>query len=325
MVAAMRLLIVLLLCLAPSSAVARPHTTLRVATFAPAGSPWSRGLRAWATAIAERSGGSVHVELVERGAAGSDRDVLRTIERGQLDGAHLTSNGLGMIAGEVYVLEVPMLLEDADQLAAARAELGPDLAAAFTAGGYRLLAWADLGERALFAPIAVTAPEDLRRVRVRVDSGSAIEAAMAHVFHLDAIALATSEVMAGLQTGLVDTVQASPLWLIASQWFRYGMRAGVRVGPAIGGVVLHERAYASLSRADRRVVEEVSMQLEDTMRELVAAEDRQATETLASWGVHVAEPSDAMREAYRRVGAYAAGRLFPAAWLERVEVALGRR
>jgi hypothetical protein len=196
------------------------------------------------------------------------------------------------------------------------------LAALFTADGYRLLAWADLGERTLFAPRAVDTPDDLQRLRVRVDAGNEIEAAMLRV---DGIRLATSEVTAGLQTGMVDTVQASPRWLIASQWFRFGMRAGVRVGPAIGGVVLHERAYARLSRADRRVVEEVSVQLEDTMRELVAAEDRQATETLASWGIHVAEPSSAMHEGYRHVGAYAAGRLFPAAWLERVEVALGRR
>jgi TRAP-type C4-dicarboxylate transport system substrate-binding protein len=285
----MRLLIVLLLCLVPSSAVARPHTTLRVATFAPAGSSWWRALRAWAAAIADRSGGSVRVELVAGGTAGSDRDVVRTMELEQLDGAHLTSTGLGMIARE---------------------------------DGYRLLAWADLGERTLFAPRAVDTPDDLQRLRVRVDAGNEIEAAMLRV---DGIRLATSEVTAGLQTGMVDTVQASPRWLIASQWFRYSVRAGVRVGPAIGGVVLHERAYASLSQADRRVVEEVSVQLEDTMRELVAAEDRQATETLASWGIHVAEPSSAMREGYRRVGAYAAGRLFPAAWLERVEVALGRR
>jgi TRAP-type C4-dicarboxylate transport system substrate-binding protein len=199
------------------------------------------------------------------------------------------------------------------------------LAALFTADGYRLLAWADLGERTLFAPRAVDTPDDLQRLRVRVDAGNEIEAAMAHVLRVDGIRLATSEVTAGLQTGMVDTVQASPRWLIASQWFRFGMRAGVRVGPAIGGVVRHERAYARLSRADRRVVEEVSVQLEDTMRELVAAEDRQATETLASWGIHVAEPSEAMRDGYQRVGAYAAGRLFPAAWLERVEVALGRR
>lgn len=55
------------------------------------------------------------------------------------------------------------------------------------------------------------------------------------------------------------------------------------------------------------------------------AEDRQATETLASWGVPVVEPSEAMRETYRRAAADATGTLFPAAWLERVEIALGRR
>jgi TRAP-type C4-dicarboxylate transport system substrate-binding protein len=321
----MRFLLVVLLCMASRPVVAAPPPELRIATFAPAGSPWSQALRTWASAVELRSNGSLRVRLIEGGEAGTDRDVLRAIERGQLDGAHFGLGGLSGISAPVHILEVPLLIETVDELDAVRDELGPTLDEMFLAAGYHRLAWADLGYRYLFSRHRVVEPDHMRGVRPWIDRGNGFDTIVARRFGTNGVPLAISEVMPALQTGMIDSVQAAPVWLLASQWFRYVTRGGVRVGPAIGAVMLGEHAYARLSPAHQRIVDETSADLESELRALMVLEEAAALEWLASRGFLFDQPSTALLDGFRAAGQSASGRLFPSAWLDRVEVVLGRR
>jgi TRAP-type C4-dicarboxylate transport system substrate-binding protein len=322
---AMRILLILLLCMASRPAAAAPPPELSIAAFAPTGSPWSRALHAWATTIERQSRGTLRVRLIEGGDAGSDREVLSKLDRGLLDGAHLAIAGLRAIATPVHILETPQLIATEHELDAARDELGPTLDELFLAAGYRRLAWADLGYRYLFSRTRVVEPDHMRNVRLRLEPDNGFDGLIAQRFGTNGVPVVTADVLAGLQTAMVDAVQAAPAWMLVTSWFRYTPRGGVRIGPAIGAVMISDDAYGRLSRAHQRIVDEASAELEAELRTLVVVEEAAALASFASRGMLFDEPSAALLDGFRAAGARGAGRLFPLGWIERVEAAIGRR
>src|SRR5687767_3336005 len=106
--------------LASALAVATPaaadNVELRLATLAPSGSPWMQVLSKAQAEIKEKTGGRVSLKYYEGGQQGDERDFVRKIGLGQLDGAALTSIGLAMVDESIRVLELPGMFATVEEL-----------------------------------------------------------------------------------------------------------------------------------------------------------------------------------------------------------------
>src|SRR5215470_15855685 len=89
---------------------------IKVATLAPKGSAWAKILEEGAKSIADKTDGRVQIKYFFSGSQGDERDVVRKMKLGQLDGAALTAVGLGLIKGDVRVLELPFLFKTDKEL-----------------------------------------------------------------------------------------------------------------------------------------------------------------------------------------------------------------
>ncbi|HEX4459907.1 MAG TPA: TRAP transporter substrate-binding protein DctP, partial [Polyangia bacterium] len=103
-------------CCLGGAARAQTPVTLKIATLAPEGSSWMVQFHEWAKNVEEHTGGRVKVKFFSGGAAGDERDAVRKMRLGQLNGAAVTAIGLGLINSEVRVLELPMLINNYDEL-----------------------------------------------------------------------------------------------------------------------------------------------------------------------------------------------------------------
>ena len=74
-----------------------------------------------------------------------ERDFVRKMKLGQLDGAAVTAVGLGLIKGDVRVLELPFLFKNDKELDYVRDKMRPEFEKQFADAGYQLLAWGDVG------------------------------------------------------------------------------------------------------------------------------------------------------------------------------------
>src|SRR5688572_6693321 len=83
--------------LAASPVYAQKSTEIRLATLAPSGSPWMQVLDKSQAEIAEKTAGRVTLKYYPGGQQGDERDFVRKIGLGQLDGAAITSIGLAMV------------------------------------------------------------------------------------------------------------------------------------------------------------------------------------------------------------------------------------
>src|SRR6476620_11120066 len=123
-------------------AIAHPahadNVELRLATLAPSGSPWMEVLNKAQGEIKDKTAGRVTLKYFEGGQQGDERDYVRKIKLGQLDGAAVTSIGLAMIDESIRVLELPMLFQSAEEVDYVSDKMWPHFQKKFEKKGYKL-------------------------------------------------------------------------------------------------------------------------------------------------------------------------------------------
>ncbi len=203
-----------------ASAEASPQAThqLRLATLAPRGSGIGKAFQRLRNELREETNGQVELKMYYGGVAGDEETVVRKMRVGQLDGALLTSTGLGALVPQVLVLQAPGLISSYPALDDVRKELAPQLEALFVKAGYKLVSWGDSGQIRIFSKHKIQHPDDLRGVRPWVWRGSPTMRAFIEAAGANGVTLGLPEVFSALQTGMVDTVIASSVGVLSFQW-----------------------------------------------------------------------------------------------------------
>ena len=217
-------LIAAFLCLLPGvaprdvDAQAGETITLRIATLAPRGSPWHRVFMAWNNSLRERTGGRLELQIFPGGSQGDERDFIRKIRIHQLEGAAVTSIGLGLVVRPVLVLQAPGIFSDYAQLDRARTGMDSEFRGLFADNGMQLIGWGDVGRGRIFSNRPILQPTDLRSVRPWVPTDDAMFTEFLSVIGANGVRLGIPEVLPGLSTGQIDTVVASATAASALQW-----------------------------------------------------------------------------------------------------------
>jgi TRAP-type C4-dicarboxylate transport system substrate-binding protein len=92
---------------ASSAAAKKPDLHLKVATVAPEGSAWMKVMRQIDREVRDATDNAVGFKVYPGGVQGDEAVVLRKVRSGQLHGGGLSGLGLGLIAPETRVMEVP--------------------------------------------------------------------------------------------------------------------------------------------------------------------------------------------------------------------------
>ena len=125
--------------------------TLRIASLAPAGSSWMKVLNAWNKTLQEKTNGRLKIRFYPGGSQGDERDFVRKMRVGQLDGGVVTMTGMSMVVRAMIVLVLPGFLDTYEELDRVRAKMAPQFEAMFEKEGFKLVAWGDAGKNRLFS------------------------------------------------------------------------------------------------------------------------------------------------------------------------------
>src|SRR6188768_1388205 len=118
---------------------------LRIATLAPKGSSWAKAFEKTAREVKEKTDGEVEIKIYDGGVMGDEGAMIRKMRHGQLDGAAVTSVGLGKINAQMLMLQLPLLFKDYAQLDYVRAQMSTTFEAMLEAEGFKFGAWGDVG------------------------------------------------------------------------------------------------------------------------------------------------------------------------------------
>ncbi|MEM9071455.1 MAG: TRAP transporter substrate-binding protein DctP [Myxococcota bacterium] len=261
---------------------AQRATELRIATVAPEGSPWMRVFRAWDQELRQRTQGQLGLRLYPGGTQGQEPDYVDKMNAGQLDGAALTTTGLSQIVRTVLVLGLPGIFDDYATLDRVRRRLSPRFERQFHREGYHLLGWGDVGRGRLFSTHEILRPRDLRRTRPWAPREDAIFSEFLDVVGATPRRLGIPEVFPALQTGMVDTVPASALAVVALQWhsrLRYYSEASA--GILIGATLLRKEKFDALPEEHQRALMETSRRGHRLVARAIRREDERALQVLS--------------------------------------------
>ncbi len=241
-----------LLVLAGFAALPASAQVIKLGTIAPEGSPWLDAIRDMAGEWKAATGGKVEFRIYPGGVVGDDPDMVRKLRIGQLQAAALSNTGLYDIAHEMQALQMPMMLTSYAELDYVRDRMAPKLEAILEAKGFKVLNWGDAGWIHFFSQQPVLRPADLKPMRLWVWAGypAYVEAWKDAGYH--PVELASTDILTGLQAGMIDAFPAPPLLALANQWFGVAKQmCDVKWAPALGATVITLKAWQAIDPAVR--------------------------------------------------------------------------
>lgn len=308
-----------------SGGVARAQTTtLKIATLAPEGSAWMVAFHEWAKNIEQHTQGKVRVKFFAGGTAGDERDAVRKMRLGQLNGAAVTAIGLGLINSEVRVLELPMLINNYDELDYVRNKLDADLRKKFEDKGYVLLAWGDVGPVHIFSNRPIKSKADLSQVKLWAWVDDALVRELFHQLGVNGVPLGVPDVLPSLQTGLINACYGSPLSTLALQWYtKVKYMTSLHISQAIGATVITKKEWQKLSPDVQKIVMADSHTFQVKLLKTLRAENEKALTSMKQAGLQVVESPPEMVKQFTQEAIAIRSKLEPSVysheWRMRVE------
>jgi TRAP-type C4-dicarboxylate transport system substrate-binding protein len=266
---------------------------LRIASLAPAGSRWAKIFDKNKRKISELTDGAVEIKMFYGGSMGDEGAMVRKMLHGQLDGAALTSVGLGAIDKQLLMLQLPLLFKDYNQLDYVRGKMLPTFEELLEKAGFKFGAAGDVGFVYFFTNHPVKQPSDLKATKLWVWDEDPISKKSAEVAGVNAVELGVPDVWTSLETGLIDAFVNSPYGAIALRWYekaRYVTNLKLSMG--IGASLLTQKAWKSLPADIQTVLEQVTLEGQTSLLTDIRADNKKAMKTLKDKGIEVVEPEN---------------------------------
>jgi TRAP-type C4-dicarboxylate transport system substrate-binding protein len=290
-------IVALMLCI-PSIGSAQEVTVIKIATLAPDGSSWMKTLNAINAEVMEKTKGKVVFKIYPGGVLGDEKDMMRKMQIGQIQGAGLSSGGLAQIYKEIDVIHIPFFLQNYEEVDYLLKKMGPYFKKGLEDNGYILLGWSEAGFTFLMSTVYVSSVNDLKKAKVWIWQESPMAKAIFHEAGVAAIPLSLPDVLVGLQTGLVDVVYSPPTVAIALQWFtKVKYLVDVPLSYIGGGIVVKKDIFKKLPQSSQTIIFESFQRNLDQLKTITRRENQEAIKVMQNNGVKiVTSPQDQVAE-----------------------------
>lgn len=231
--------------------------TLKIATLSPEGSAWMKVLRQHGRAIEERTDGNVKLKFYPGGVMGDDKAVLRKMRVGQLHGAVITAGGLVQTYPDIALYNLPLLFRSDAEIDYVRAALDEQLMAGLREKKFVGFGFAEVGFAYPMTQKPAVSVAQMQKQKVWTPDNDLGSLKAFEAFDISPIPLPIADVLAGLQTGLINSVASPPIGTIALQWHTQVQHAlELPILYVYGLFAMAERPFEKLTQEQQAIVTE---------------------------------------------------------------------
>jgi len=268
--------------------------TLKLTTLAPKGSSYHRSLQRMGESWRELSEGQVNLVIYAGGIQGGEAAMVERMMINQAHAGLLTAVGLAEIEPAVSALQsMPLVFRDLEEVDYIGEQLRPRLEQKMLDRGFVVLSWVDTGWVRFFSRTAVVTVDDLKQLKLFTWAGDVQTSDVMTRAGLKPVALETSDILTGLQTGLIDAVPLPPFFALASQVYRPAPHMlDVNWAPLVGALVISKRSWDRVPEAMRPELLLAARTAGEEIRRSGREESAGAVKTMQEkWGLKVHRPT----------------------------------
>ena len=283
---------------------------IKLATLAPEGSTWAKAFNALNSEIMKKTENKVQFRIYPGGVLGDEKDVLRKMKIGQIQGAALTAGGLSAIYKEIDILQIPFLFQNYGEVDYVLAKMDSSFRKGFEENGYIVLGWSEAGFIYLMSTVPIASVSDLKKAKVWIWEESPMSKAIFDEAGVSAIPLSIPDVMVGLQTGLINVVYAPPTGAISLQWFtKIKYVTDVPLVYLLAGLVLRKDTFNQIPLSFQLTILESFQKHLEPLKTVTRDENRDAMKVMTKQGVKLILPSKSQIDEFEKLSSKAMGHI----------------
>ena len=192
---------------------------IKMATLAPEGTEWHGLLVDLGQQWQKETNGEVRLRIYPGGVVGDETDMVRKMRIGQIHGAAMSTEGMSEINPYFTSFYMPLLYQSYDEVDFVREKLKHELVTETEKNGFKLLTMVDVGWVYWFSTEPVLTPSDLKDLKIFIWAGDYKSTQLYETHGYQPVPLAMTDVLSGLQTGLISAIGFNPMYTLAQQLF----------------------------------------------------------------------------------------------------------
>ncbi|MGR8979504.1 MAG: TRAP transporter substrate-binding protein [Gammaproteobacteria bacterium] len=286
--------------------------TLKIATASPDGTVWMEKMHQAADEIERRTSGRVTFRFYPGGIMGNDASVMRKININQLQGGIITGGSLKDIYPDSQIYSLPLIFRSYDEVDYVRSRMDNLILRGLEQNGFISFGLSEGGFAYLMSDKPVARVDNLKGQKIWVPEGDYISRSAFQTVGVSPISLPLTDVLTALQTGLINTVAASPMGAIALQW--HSRIKYVTDEPLVylyGTMIVQSKAFSRLKPEDQQTVREVIGAVYRDLNVINRRDNTEALKALRNQGIQFVETDKNDQKSWRKM-------------LEATEVKMGR-
>ncbi|AOM81532.1 TRAP transporter substrate-binding protein [Salisediminibacterium beveridgei] len=261
---------------------------------------YHQGALALAEYVEDETDGAVTIEIFPNSELGGEREMLESLQLGNLDMTFFSSGPLGNFADMANVFDFPFLFRDEDHAhAVLDGEIGDMVNEQAQESDIKILAWGENGFRHITnSERPVVTPEDLEGLDIRTMENE-IHLSAFSAFGANPTPMAFPELFTALQTGVMDG-QENPLSAIVPNSF-YDVQSHITLSNHVyspAPFIINEQIFNGFSPELQEVIQEGAYHARDFNRQFIQDWNEDYLETAIENGMEVVENDEFDYDAY---------------------------
>jgi TRAP-type C4-dicarboxylate transport system substrate-binding protein len=295
-----RILIVLAaLMLAPVMLFAQRATTIQLGSILPANSIYDRALKQMAADWQRETEGRVRLR-VQSGTVKDEATLARRLSVGRPQAAVFVQPG--ELDDAFNVFGIPFFFESDEEAFHVVEKLTPTFERVLAEEGLVLLNWGHGGWTRFFTANRVETLDDLKETKLFTTAGDQKMQQWYKRNGFDPTPLAITDVLLGLNTGLINAYPSPPYGALLLGWYdKAPYMLDVPLTPLLGITVVAERSWNRISAEDQRTLRAAAKRFEQTLRREVPMEERESIDQMKERGLTVVALDEAAIASFRAV------------------------
>ena len=284
----------LLTSVAGASVAAACEVTLRSADTHPEGYPTVVAVQEMGKLLEERTDGRLCVEVFHSAQLGEEKDTIEQTQFGVIDMNRVSMGPFNNIVEETQVVSLPYIFRSVEHMQKVMdGPIGQQILEAFEAHDLVGLAFYDSGSRSFYnSSKPITEMADLAGMKFRVIQ-SDIFVDMVAALGANATPMPYGEVYSSIQTGVIDGAENNwPSYESSGHYevAKYYTLDEHLIVPEV--LVMSKTSFDGLSPEDQEIVRQAAKDSVPMMRELWAAREAEAEQTVRDAGVEIVADID---------------------------------